>query len=1153
MRRILLTLGLLILLFGAALGFLLGTHNGLQLGVHLANDLAGESLQMEGVQGSLLGGFRIDRLSWASPELKIYLQDLLLEWSPGELWDRRLHVRQLSATEVVVWTAPDESPVEPAQLLEVVLPVDLLLDELRLERLEVVSGDAAPVEIRVIRLAGEGKQSDLVIRTLSLEHELGSASAAGTVSLRGHYPLAIGLDWIYLFEDKKLQGNTRLTGDLSELTVKAQTSGLAQVTIDAQLQELLDDLTLTLDLQTPGVELGSFSSDLADWKAAGGFTLAGKPQKLALQGVVRLDTPLAETPAELKLNLALAEEVLQLQRTRIILADSELSLEGRVELGEAIHWNLQLAGKNLDPGLFAADYPGRIQLEAASKGSYQEQVEVQVALQRLDGRLRDYPLQGQGDIGYSDGRLQLDDFRLSSGTNHLWLDGSLTDNWNLRFRFDGQDLSQLVPDVAGRLSAEGTLEGNREAPRIRASLQGDELIGGDASLSQVSGTLDYLHQADGRLALNLEALGIAAADSVWDRLQLVVSGSRSRPALNLDASGGEGESRQWVKLRAAGVLSSDFHFDGQLDELQFQWPQAGHWQLRDAAPLKLAWPQIELRAFCLQQRQDHACVDFSAKDMQTWNADLDLPGFDLAVLQPLLNRQAELQGRVSGKAHLHMAGGRIEGKGGFEVPRGLLVMNDLAEPLTIDFSKAGVEFDLGAGGLTARLSLPLGELGNLDGGLELPGWNPEADPRAQRLSGRLQGKVRRLDLLEQFVPQLAQVKGSAELEIALGGVLNAPTLNGDIATREMAFEVPDLGLVVDQAQLSVHGEGTDRLTYQGVFGSGEGQLKLDGDTRLLAEQGWPTALRLESSRFPLMATEEYQVKADSGLNISYGLEGLRVEGRVHIPEALISPREIPDSAVASSPDVVIVGGEPADAEKPLPIFAKITLSLGDKVEIKAFDLDARVEGGLVIVENPGQPTLGRGELRLVDGSYEFYGEELNIAQGKLIFGDGPVANPGLDIRVNREIKGDEKIEAGAQIAGTLRKPSFTLYSNPSIPDTEILAYITTGKSSDAMSGSAKRSLSNRALLMGSGQVLDKVGGHLGLDELKLGEGDGEESDDLALTVGTWLSPRLFMEYVASLSGGGDTVRLRYDVNDWLQIQTETGEQQAVDLFYTFER
>jgi translocation and assembly module TamB len=61
------------------------------------------------------------------------------------------------------------------------------------------------------------------------------------------------------------------------------------------------------------------------------------------------------------------------------------------------------------------------------------------------------------------------------------------------------------------------------------------------------------------------------------------------------------------------------------------------------------------------------------------------------------------------------------------------------------------------------------------------------------------------------------------------------------------------------------------------------------------------------------------------------------------------------------------------------------------------------------------------------------------------------------------------------------------------------------------------------------------------------------SKDRSLSLGTYVRPKLYMEYETGLGDQKDKVKLRYDLTRRIEVQTETGESQGGDIFFKFER
>jgi len=135
------------------------------------------------------------------------------------------------------------------------------------------------------------------------------------------------------------------------------------------------------------------------------------------------------------------------------------------------------------------------------------------------------------------------------------------------------------------------------------------------------------------------------------------------------------------------------------------------------------------------------------------------------------------------------------------------------------------------------------------------------------------------------------------------------------------------------------------------------------------------------------------------------------------------------------------------------------------------------------------------------------------------------------------------------MTGTARKPKIELFSKPPRPQSEVLSYLLFGK---PLSGTAKEdrgTVTDAAGALGGQLLASQIGRQLGLDEFSV-SGTGDKA---ALTVGQYVTPQLYLQYVSGLRSQINRLRMRYDLTKWLQVQTETGDQQAADIFYIFER
>src|SRR5690606_27525042 len=129
-----------------------------------------------------------------------------------------------------------------------------------------------------------------------------------------------------------------------------------------------------------------------------------------------------------------------------------------------------------------------------------------------------------------------------------------------------------------------------------------------------------------------------------------------------------------------------------------------------------------------------------------------------------------------------------------------------------------------------------------------------------------------------------------------------------------------------------------------------------------------------------------------------------------------------------------------------------------------------------------EPTTGSGELRVEEGTYEAYGQELEIRTGRLLFAGGAIARPGIDIEAVR--RPAEDILVGARVRGTLSQPELSVFSEPPMPEQEQLSYLVLGRPLEGASASESSAMSQAAMalgLRGGNFVSERLNETLGFD------------------------------------------------------------------------
>ena len=156
---------------------------------------------------------------------------------------------------------------------------------------------------------------------------------------------------------------------------------------------------------------------------------------------------------------------------------------------------------------------------------------------------------------------------------------------------------------------------------------------------------------------------------------------------------------------------------------------------------------------------------------------------------------------------------------------------------------------------------------------------------------------------------------------------------------------------------------------------------------------------------------------------------------------------------------------------------------------------------------------------------------------------------------------------GVTITGSARQPVVKLSSTPAMPDTAILSWLVLGQPLDQVGPTDIGLLQTAAAaLLGPSDGLPlqtRLAHAVGLDSISV-QGAASSSTNGTTTNGNGglqgsiltLSKRISAETVVSFSRGLDGVSsiftIQHQLTKRLSVQTQTGTQNAVDLFYTFE-
>ena len=1003
-----------------------------------------------------------------------------------------------------------------------------------LSRMDVAIGGRAPAPLRaILTLRGDKDTPRWQLRANSDALDIGLLAGSGEASA----PLAFDATADGVGGSATLRGTVR-QGDFG---ATLQPSKLSLDDKLLRLQPLVLDVfdgritaNGTADLRDPKTSSLKFAVNARglQWRSADGktavggdadFGIAGKPELWAAVGKATLRR--GEETARLDFDGIGDQAGVRVRKLQATMPQGRLDADGTVAWTPALAWKANATLAGFDPGYFAPDWPGAVNGRIASDGDMRDngRLRAQVDVRELGGSLRGRALGGRGHFDI-DGDDYGGDVALSLGASRIDARGRLASSIEIDAHLAPLQLNDLLPDGRGVVRGSLKLRGARNAPDVEADLSGSEMAFGDyrAQAFVAKGRLPW-RSGSGSLALDARGLqlGLPLAE-----LHADLRGAVERLQFDATARGEIG-----VLALRGDANKQGSRWQGALAALQFDPAKGAAWSLQQ--PARWSWnggSGALSRACLLSNAGGTLCAD---ADWPRRGVNLQGDQLPLALLVPYLPEREDgrpwaLVGEAALVAQLKPAGNAWRGSATLTSASGGLrnrarSRRDLVgyRDLTLDAS-----FD------PQRIDATLGAVFNDDGRIDAriaTGWDDYAP-----LSGEVKVATDELTWMELFSPDIVEPTGNLDADLRLAGTRAAPIIGGEGRLQDFATELPALGIALREGDVRLQAQADGNARINGRVRSGDGVLDVDGTLGWQA-QDTPLVLNLRGSKVLLAETRQLRLVANPDVTVRYRAgQPLQVGGTVTVPEADINLERL-DEGVSTSDDVMVL--DPVDPKRSTPNTLDLDLALvmGDDVNIKGFGLTGTLGGSLRVRALPGREMRGSGALE-VAGRYAAYGQRLQITRGRLLWSNTPVGDPLLDIRAERDVS---EVTAGIRVEGRATAPRATVYSDPAKSQSEALAYLTLGRPLSSLTGDEARQLgaAKSALNAGTGLLAAELGSRIGLDDAGVIESRALGSE--VLSVGKYLSPKLYVGYGVSLLGTGQVMMLKYLLRKGFDIQIES--------------
>ncbi len=823
---------------------------------------------------------------------------------------------------------------------------------------------------------------------------------------------------------------------------------------------------------------------------------------------------------------------------------------GVVRTGARTDWRAALRAEGLDPSELAPEWPGDVDLAAELRGfSAGSDFGVTVPSLRIGGTLRGRPVEGavrgSGDAGGAD----LDSLFLRSGTATITGRGAFRDSVRGTFSISAERLDDLYPGLEGSASVRLRLDGRRTAPLLVLEAEARELGFDETRVGALEADVVFDGGFGEESRATVLATGVRSGGQVVDSVFISARGTDRDHSLRINATATDAELAADIRGGWA-----DSAWTGAVEALDLRSPELGAWSLGDPARIRASAEAARIEPFCWTGA-GRFCADaeWSAIAGTAWRATGEqVPlAFFGAALPPGLE--------MTGALDLTTTGAAVPGE---EVPRGelrataagaLRLDRPTGEVITQPFDSLVVTGRSDREGLIGDFAVRLPERGWVSGFMAAVGPGPLSD---RPLQGRLDAELRDDGEIARQVEEVSSSAGVLRAALELAGTASLPTLRGRVVIDSVSGAVEALGLRVPDARLEAISDDGRVWRIDGRIAGDTGTITLAGTADLpSADAAWNADLEIRGNGFQALRTDVAQLSLSPRITVAARPDGIRADGEIRIPDARLAIRQV-ELAVNPSPDVVIVNGgteAPATGALALPVHANIRVVLGNDIHVDAQGLQARLTGSVLVNAAPDRPPLGTGELHVLDGRYRIYRQTFAIERGRLIYAGTPLSDPALDLRVTRRAN---DVLAGMTIEGTVSRPRVELFSDPTLTDDEVLAYLLLGRPLNRATraeGEQVRNMAESAGVAGGNLLLARLNALFSLGEARIERERSGGTRQTSLVLGRQVLPRVHVGYAIPIRGSQNVLRIRYVIGRGFSLQTESGEEVGADLLYVLER
>jgi translocation and assembly module TamB len=1044
------------------------------------------------------------------------------------------------------------------------IPLNLHIAEGALTGTRYSRGDATQ-QMDSLQVSADLVDQKLTVRKVDVESAYGNLQGNGFIQLTGDMPLDLNLQiqTEALLPSNAVTLDAALKNSLAELDFALTLDGPTTLSASGRIQPLDPRLPVKASLTWTNAQWPLDTTSVVASKS-GTLSVDGSLDSYTL-GIEGDVTGPSIPESRWTLHGTGTLHQFDIDRLRGELLNGVLEAAGTVGWTHGLNWEVTVSSEAIDGQELHASAPSNITAQIFSTGIWQHKEWATIlGITSASGDWNGFPFMLNGILsGSSQHGWATPGLTVGVQSNTLDIAGTIDDEIQLSGSIRIPEPGIVTEGLTGNLVGTWSVKGPLTSPDITASLTADQIAIGDSlsiSNATLNATVNDLALSDSQLQLDLHGLTLSEQTNLLENLTLTAKGTRAAHTLTLEMDG----TPATVSMEVQGSLAEQSAaWTGKLHQAAFSLADVD-WALVDH--LRIRWDPVAQQLTAAPHRWTHNQAELRVTEPlllgATGNAQLTLAEFDLTEFHPWLPERLRVKGLLGASTQLQWKDKTLQqAQASLDIQQGAVRLipapSDLVEdtpPIDIQYDTVHLDTELVATNWTTSLSIASDHLGAVRARTEIALTTHRT---LGDWSGQIEVETVKLELVAPFLTSLRTLSGELNGDIQLSGSPREPILHGSLSLTNGTIEPMEWPVHLGDIHLQTDLQG-DQAQLTGGFRSGTGLGSLTGQLQI-DDQDWDATLQLTGDSLALSYDSFVVFQASPDLTLRIRPKQFSLDGSVLIPEAEIQIQKLPDSAVRVSPDAVIINGNGEDASSTasngLSDWQRaidVELQLGTNVALSGYGITSLLAGQLRIRQTGTAAPSANGEIRLETGKFDAYGQELYIRTGQFLFA-GPLNRPTLYVEAVRDVT-DYLVTVGLRIEGPIDALRTTLFSQPTMPQEEILPYLLLGRPLEpGDGGAADGMLTSAAISLGLSQGrghAKSLAESIGIEDFQVGtQGSGDSTE---IVVSGRVSPRLQVSYGSSVFAEGTTLTLRYRLAKNLFLETVSSIASSLELLYSFD-